>query len=82
MSNPSVNSCLAEPGAEYVVYVLNDASATLDLGGLAGKAVCRIYDPKTGAWGEPQELGTAGKHTFTKPPGADDWVVHIRGAKQ
>lgn len=76
VSNSRVNSCLTRLGAEYVAYVLNDAGVTLDLSALSGSARCRLYDPRTGAWSGEQTV-SAGSHTFTRPSGAEDWVIHV-----
>ncbi|MDO8684417.1 MAG: putative collagen-binding domain-containing protein [Armatimonadota bacterium] len=76
VSNSAVNSCLAKIGSEYVVYVLNDDSVTLDLNKLTGQAKCKLYDPRTGAW-SGEQMVSPGSHTFAKPSGAEDWVIHV-----
>ena len=76
VSASQVNSCLAKPGSEYVVYVLNDPEVTLDLRALASPARLRLYDPRTAAWSAEQSI-TPGSHTIPRPPATDDWVIHI-----
>ncbi|MDO8589569.1 MAG: putative collagen-binding domain-containing protein [Armatimonadota bacterium] len=78
VSNNKVNSCLAKTSVEYVVYVLNDETVRVDLRDVTDSATYRLYDPKTGVWAEPQTVRGGAVQTFTKPPGADDWVIHVR----
>jgi hypothetical protein len=75
--NPSRNSCLADEGREYLLYVLDDTSETLDLSQLSGQANYRLYDPGTGVFGASATVNGGGVRTFSRPPGADDWAVHI-----
>lgn len=86
-----MNSCIAKDGEEYLVYVLKDPSATVDLTALAGEAVCRVYDPKAGTWGPKLNVTGGGKQSLyrwggistTSPSGnppvgvGEDWVIHI-----
>ena len=78
VSNNSENSCLAQSGEEYVVYVLNDSSVSLDLRSVGGDSRAKIYNPKTGNWMSETVVPGGGTRTFTKPSGADDWVVYVR----
>ena len=77
VSNPKVNSCLAKTTSEYIVYVLNDSTVTVDLSDVTGKAAYRIYNPKTGVWSTNQTIEGVGKRTFKKPVKADDWAIYI-----
>jgi len=76
VSNNGVNSCLARTG-EAVVYVLNDASVTVDLTSVSGSIPYRLYDPRAGAWGAATNVNGGTVRTFNKPAGADDWVIYI-----
>jgi len=76
VSNNGANSCLSRTG-EYVVYVLNDASVNVDLTALSGSLPYRWFDPRTGIWAASQIVAGGGMRTFTKPAGADDWVIYI-----
>jgi hypothetical protein len=76
VGNSGENSCLARIG-EVVVYVLNDASVTVDLTAVAGTIPYRLYDPRAGAWSTAQTANGGGVRTFNKPAGADDWVIYI-----
>lgn len=80
VSNNGINSCLAAPGSEYVAYVLNDASINLDLSAMEGDAYYRTFDPKAGTWSGWQNVAGGAIRQFTRPAGADDWVVHVRTA--
>ena len=83
VSNPKVNSCLAKTSSEYVIYVLNDPTVTVNLNDITNKAVCRTYNPKTGVWGDEQIMDGAGRRTINRPADADDWAIYIRaGGKQ
>lgn len=74
ISNPDANSCLANKGFDYIIYVLNDPVVTIDLSDITGKALYRIYNPKTGIWSSIRSLSSP---IFNKPSGADDWVIYI-----
>ena len=76
VGNNGANACLARAG-EYVVYVLNDASVTVDLTAVSGSIPYRLYDPRAGTWSAAQNVGGGAVRTFNKPAGADDWVIYI-----
>jgi len=76
VSNSASNSCLARTG-EYVVYVLRDASVTVDLTGLSGTVPYRLFDPRAGTWTASQNITGGAVRTFNKPAGSDDWVIYI-----
>ena len=80
VSNGKVNSCLAKEAFEYVVYVLNDPEVTVNLNDVTNTATFRTYDPRTGDWSDKQTVEGRGRRKFTRPPGAEDWAIHIRGA--
>lgn len=77
VGNSSENSCLAETGSEYLVYVLNDPTVTINLSGATGAAYYRTYDPRTAVLSSQQTVAAGGTVTFNKPSGADDWVVYV-----
>ena len=66
--------CLAEPGAQYAVYLPAGGSATVRLEG--GPYSVRRYNPRTGRF---TALGTASGPTWTSPPMPDggDWAVSL-----
>ena len=76
VGNNTINSCLSRSG-EYVVYVLRDASVTLDLTAASGSLPYRLYDPRSGAWSSAQNVSGGGVRMFNKPSGADDWVIYV-----
>lgn len=82
VSNSDVNSCLANPGEEYVVYVLSDNTITLDLKELRGNAIARIYDPRSGEWMLTKHVGGGELVSFAKPATTDDWVLYVSGGAQ
>jgi hypothetical protein len=75
----TTNGCLADAGTwtEYLAYVLNDATATVDLSAMAGTASYWLYDPKAGSYSTPQTVAGGAVRSFNKPAGADDWVIYI-----
>src|SRR5262249_5590901 len=83
VSNSSVNSCLSDVGlvpsaaVEYVIYVLSDASVTVDLSGVTGNRNYRFYDPQTGSWSDQFSIAGGAMRAFNKPSGVSDWVVYI-----
>lgn len=77
VGNNNVNSCIANSGFEYVAYILSNSSATLDLSGVSDNACFKLYDPRTGAWTNEQSLAGGGTHSFDRPTGAEDWVIHV-----
>ncbi|MDH7601065.1 MAG: putative collagen-binding domain-containing protein [Armatimonadota bacterium] len=79
ISNSDVNSCLANPGKEYVVYVLSDNVVTLDLRAVPGSVVAQVYDPKGGKWLSEQNIDAGQLVSFTKPANVDDWVLYVHG---
>ena len=78
VSNSGENSCLAQVGEEYVVYVLNDSSVSLNLSSVNGDSRVRTFNPRTGDWVSIEIVPGGGTESFAKPPGADDWVVHVK----
>lgn len=77
VSHPAENSCLALPGSEYLVYVANDKSITIDLGKVSGDAVCRIYDPVSGKWQSTARVSGGSVRTIARPADLRDWVVYV-----
>ena len=78
VSNSQANSCLAREGFEYLVYVLNDESVTVNLNDVTASATYRIFDPKTGKFSVEQSVEGGGRREFQKAAGSDDWVIYIR----
>jgi len=77
VSDNGVNSCLANPGKEYIAYILRHDRAVLDLTAAEGKINYKIYNPCTGKWTNRRSVIGGASHTFDKPAGADDWVIYI-----
>jgi len=68
--------CLAEPGHEYVVYSQDGPTISLDLSALAGAALARFYNPRTGRF-EPASKITGGAACVLNKPDSSDWVLHV-----
>jgi hypothetical protein len=75
--------CLAEPGREYLVYLPNGGTATLDLTDAPGRFTVRWFNPRAGG---PLQTGsvrtvTGGQKVALGQPPADpqeDWLIVVR----
>jgi len=75
----STGVCLADAGAEYVVYAPQGKPFTVNLAD-ANDAIfiVRWYNPRSGQWHDAgQAVGGNGAHLFT-PPLPDDAVLHLK----
>ncbi|MHB1134240.1 MAG: DUF5060 domain-containing protein [Chloroflexota bacterium] len=70
---------LARPGEEYIVYLPDGWSATLDLSAVTDTLSARWYDPRSGAYQAAGAVSGAGRQTFTAPD-ARDWVLYLASA--
>ena len=72
--------CLADPGAEYAVYLKNGGAIRLDLAAANGKAFAvEWYDPRTGKRRTAAEVKGGQTISLTPPERAnEDWAVHLR----
>jgi hypothetical protein len=77
VGNNTENSCLANPGVEYLAYVLDDTSVTLNLSAASGSLSYRTYDPSTGTLSSVLSVDGGATRTFNRPTGAADWVVFV-----
>jgi hypothetical protein len=69
--------CLANPGAEYLVYHVN-AAKPLSVELIAGTYDYEYFDPKEGEKGAPGQItSSGGAHRFT-PPFAHDFVLYLK----
>ena len=71
--------CLAEPGAQYVVYVPTGGDVKLDLTAFAGEFEAKWLDPRTGEYSDPWTVTGGAIRTFTAPA-AEDWVMIVTSA--
>jgi dienelactone hydrolase len=74
------NLCLADPGAEYVVYAPAGGEVGLDLAQAAGSFSVGWLDPRTGAY-EGRALVSGGAQRAFAAPDASDWVLHLKKAE-
>ena len=68
--------CLANVGQEYVVYLPNGGSVTVDLSDARGTLNAEWYDPKDGKYYNERMVTGGGNKSFT-PPFNGDAVLHI-----
>ena len=68
--------CLANVGTEYVVYLPDGDSVTVDLSGARGTLNVEWYNPKDGTYYAERHVIGGGRESFT-PPFTDDAVLHI-----
>jgi len=68
--------CLAEPGAQYIVYAPNGGEVKLDLSDAQGEYNVRWLDPRTGEHLERPNIQSGGGCTLDAPDG-EDWVLFV-----
>jgi len=68
--------CLASPGAEYVIYLPNGGSVTVDLSDATGTLKVEWYDPKNGTYHAEGTVAGGGNESFI-PPFSGDAVLHM-----
>jgi hypothetical protein len=72
--------CLANPGAEYIVYAENGGPVGLDLSAATGAFSVEWLNPRTGQRTPTGAVAGGTNHTFASPREATsgDWVLHVR----
>jgi hypothetical protein len=81
VSGGSAGYCLANPGAEYAVYLKQGGAIRLDLTAQKGKRFeVEWYDPRSGK-SRPAAAVNGGQLVSLNPPeqAKEDWVVHVAG---
>lgn len=83
VNSPGHNWCLADPGRNYLVYLLNGGDVDLDLQDVAGRFSARWLDPVTGQL-QPLANGevVGGKVAHFEAPAVRqtrDWVLWLSG---
>ena len=68
----------AQAGKEYVIFLVNGATATVDLSAATGTLNVEWYDPKTGLFSGASTATAGTGKTFTAAS-TRDWVLHIFG---
>jgi hypothetical protein len=63
-------------GQEYVAYLVNGGSVTLDLSHASGTLEAKWYDPRTGLFTGQTTAAGGGNSTFNAPD-SSAWVLHI-----
>lgn len=76
VGNQDVNSCLANAGKAYILYIPEDSQVSLDLRRVVGRCRARVYNPITGAWEKALSMSAGEILTIKKPQGVGDWVVY------
>jgi hypothetical protein len=74
----STRYCLAQPGAEYLVYLPDGGDVTVDLSASPGKLAVAWCDPATGTHTAHGEVEGGASRTF-KAPFAGHAVLHLSG---
>lgn len=72
--------CLAEPGAEYLVYLPEGGSVTVDLSACAGAMKVEWFDPAAGAASDGGTTASGAGRTFDAPFGGDA-VLYVSRAE-
>lgn len=68
---------LAKPGSNYVFYLYNGGTVSVDLTKAIGTLTVQWYDPRTGAFKAAPSVSGGAARTF-KAPASGDWVLYIR----
>jgi hypothetical protein len=70
---------LAQPGVEYICYVLGNGPVTITLHITGGPFTARWYEPKRGLFlGSSIRVQGKGQHLFRSPAFKQDIVLHVR----
>jgi hypothetical protein len=69
--------CLANPGREYLVYLPDGGTTTVDLSAASGPLTVEWFNPQTGDSQNDEALTGGGKRDF-KAPFDGDAVLYIR----
>lgn len=69
--------CLAVPGNEYLVYLPDSGSVTVDLSAASGQMAVEWFDPTRGRTQKADAAAGGGKTTFTAPFSGDA-VLYLR----
>jgi hypothetical protein len=72
---------LVQPGAVYVVYLIQGGPMTLDLSGTPGLLIARWFDPRKGQFGREFQVEGGGPREFQSAD-RSDWALHLRKQTQ
>lgn len=73
----STGYCLANPGREYLVYLPEGGSVTVEVSAAAGQLAVEWFDPSRGETARAGNVSGGAKQSFT-PPFAGDAVLYLR----
>ena len=76
----STRYCLADPGKEYLVYLPEGGTVTVDLSAASGPLAAEWFNPTTGKAGEPATIRGGARRTLTAPFKGDA-VLYIAALK-
>jgi hypothetical protein len=71
--------CLARPGREYLIYLPEGGSVTVELSGAPGKFSVEWVHPRSGKT-RPGEAVQGGAKRAIYAPDTSDWVLHLKAA--
>jgi len=63
----STEYCLANPGREYLVYLPDGGSVSIDLSSVSGELSASWFNPSTGEDIDADKVAGGGKSNFTAP---------------
>lgn len=75
----SPNLCLANAGAEYVVYAPSGGTVTLNLTSASGNFSAEWLNPRTGTLQGQTTVSGGASRSFGAPDG-NDWVLHLKSS--
>jgi len=73
----STSYCLANKGSEYLVYLSDTATVTIDLENAPGKFMAEWFDTGTGKFLQTKKIKGGKKVTMISPTGIKNTVVHL-----
>lgn len=68
---------VVDPGSEYVLYLPDGGSTTVDLSAASGTLSVGWYNPRAGTYQGQTTVEGGASRTFTAPD-SNDWVLHIK----
>lgn len=77
----STSYCLADPGREYLVYLPDGGSVTVDLSAVKGAVAVEWFDPKQRDFTGGEPVAGGERRTFACPT-AGEGVLHLRATSR
>ena len=73
----STSYCLAKKGSEYLVYLADTITVTMDLENTPGKFSAQWFDTESGKFFQTKRVKGGKKITINSPAGLKNSVLHL-----